>query len=262
MLCETYQADGQPAVCNNRTPVDEFVEKCHADHDLGFGFEMEYFLMDPQTNKPLGWPADPLARPLPQGHYYCGTGANAAYAQTVNDDHFDACIKAGLTIAGTNGDVVPGQWEIQIGIVYGLDAADQLWIARYLLQRAAERHGLSLAPKLDSEYNGSGLHTNVSSDDTRGEGGLEFIKNTMDNFAKLHASHMAMYGDGDASGMTGECETASFDKFSYGVTDRGASVRIPRTIAADGRGYFEDMHPASSADPYLVIKCIGEAMYA
>jgi len=47
-------------------------------------------------------------------------------------------------------------------------------------------------------------------------------------------------------------ETAPIDKFSYGVANRGASIRIPRQAEAEKCGYFEDRRPASNMDPYVV----------
>jgi glutamine synthetase len=263
VLCETHTSDDKPAKWNNRSAIRANIDACHSQHDLWFGFEMEYFLMDAQTHKPLGWPPGG-SRPPPQGQFYCGVGAHAAHGRHIKDEHASMCQKAGLTVAGTNGEVAPGQWEIQIGIVHGINAADQLWVARYILQRVAEKYGAyaSFDPKIDPGYNGSGLHTNVSTKQTRAEGtGIQFIEDSMQTFEKLHPAHMRQYGAGNERRMTGEHETASFERFSYGVADRGASIRIPRTTAAAGCGYFEDRRPASNADPYVVIKCIAEALY-
>jgi glutamine synthetase len=153
--------------------------------------------------------------------------------------------------------------EIQVGIGKGVDAGDQVWMARYVLGRVAEQHGLAVSyePKLAAEFNGSGMHTNVSSDDTRAPGGLAFITEAMPQFEAAHAEHMRAYGEGNQGRMTGAHETASYDRFSFGVADRGASVRIPRQTAAAGCGYFEDRRPAANADPYDVIRCVAAALY-
>ena len=59
----------------------------------------------------------------------------------------------------------------------------------------------------------------------------------------------ARYGEGNEKRLTGACETADINTFSYGVADRGCSVRIPRDTAAEGCGYLEDRRPASNVDP-------------
>ena len=52
--------------------------------------------------------------------------------------------------------------------------------------------------------------------------------------------------------MTGEHETAKYDVFSYGVANRGASIRIGNETQRQQKGYFEDRRPSSNMDPYLV----------
>ena len=56
--------------------------------------------------------------------------------------------------------------------------------------------------------------------------------------------------------MTGSLETSSVSDFSYGAANRGASIRIPRSVEEDGFGYFEDRRPSSNCDPYCVTDVI------
>ena len=57
--------------------------------------------------------------------------------------------------------------------------------------------------------------------------------------------------------LTGLHETQSIDKFSYGVSDRGASIRIPVGTIQDGwKGRLEDRRPASNGDPYRIAAAI------
>ena len=128
-------------------------------------------------------------------------------------------------------------------------------MARFLLHRVAEEFGvvITFAPKpIPGDWNGAGLHTNVSTKEMRLDGGLKAIEAVMGKLEKRHVEHIAVYGEGNAERMTGQHETASMDKFNWGIADRGASVRIPRQCAAAGKGYFEDRRPASNADPYQI----------
>ena len=128
-------------------------------------------------------------------------------------------------------------------------------MARFLLHRVAEEFGIvcTFAPKpVPGDWNGAGLHTNVSTEDMRKDGGLKTIEAMMGKLEKRHVEHIAVYGEGNADRMTGEHETANIDSFSWGIANRGASVRIPRQCAAAGKGYFEDRRPASNACPYQI----------
>ena len=126
-----------------------------------FGLEQEYTLLQKEVKWPLGWPVG--GYPGPQGPYYCGTGADKAWGRDIVNAHYKACLYAGIKISGINGEVMPGQWEFQVGPTEGIAAADQLWAARYILERITEIAGvvLSLDPKpIEGDWNGAGCHTN------------------------------------------------------------------------------------------------------
>eukprot|EP01084_Bolivina_argentea_P130922 231117_1 len=200
--------------------------------------------MTHDNRTPLGWPNNGF--PAPQGPYYCGVGSNVAYGRHVAEAHYRACLFAGLNISGINAEVMPGQWEFQIGPCTGIDSGDQLWLARYILARVAEDFGVivSYAPKpVKGDWNGTGAHTNYSTKSMRENGGYKHIINAIKKLGKAHKIHMKSYGKDNEDRLTGNHETAKFDTFKYGVADRGSSIRIPRQSEIDQKGYFEDRRP-------------------
>jgi glutamine synthetase len=250
VLCEVFNADGTVHVTNTRAHLRELAEK-YKKQEPWFGIEQEYTLF--QGIKPLGWPDNGF--PAPQGGYYCGVGADEVFGRPIVEAHMDACIRAGLEISGINAEVMPAQWEFQIGPLGALEVADQTWLARWLLYRIGEEFKVSatLHPKpVSGDWNGAGAHTNFSTKAMRENGGMKVIEEACKKLDQKHAEHMAVYGAHNEERMTGLHETCMIDEFRYGVSDRGASVRIPMATAKDGKGYLEDRRPAANMDPYLV----------
>lgn len=259
VMCETYKFDGTPTESNKRKTCMEVVNKCKNEHPW-FGIEQEYTLLDIDEH-PLGWPK--LGFPGPQGPYYCGVGANKVYARDVMDAHYRACLYAGVKIAGTNAEVMPAQWEYQVGPCEGISIGDDLWMSRFLLHRIAEEFGIvvTLDPKpIPGNWNGSGAHTNVSTQAMREDGGIKEIEKAVQKLSKCHERHIRAYdpneGRDNVRRLTGKHETSSIHDFSAGVANRGASIRIPRGVSDDGKGYFEDRRPSSNCDPYSVVEAI------
>jgi len=225
--------------------------------DPWFGVEQEYYLLHPDvtiTKRPLGWPDRGL--PTPQGDYYCSAGSQNAFGRLIAETHMRLCVKAGLSIAGINAEVGPGQWEFQCGIARGIELGDHLWVSRYLLNRIAELHGaeVNIQPKPINVkgWNGSGCHTNYSTKSTRGEKGWEAIQEHLKRLDEGHKDHINVYGRDNHLRLTGKYETSSMEKFSFGTGNRAASIRIPVGTEKDKRGYYEDRRPASNMDPYIV----------
>ena len=248
VLCEVLLPDFEPHTTNTRARCEE-VARTFASEEPLFGVEQEYTFF--KDGRPLGWPDTGF--PEPQGPYYCSVGGDYAVGREIVERHTLACLQAGLSIEGTNAEVMKGQWEFQIGVLGAPAIGDEVWLARWLLARVAEDHGVqvSLAAKpVPGDWNGAGAHTNFSTKAMR-----EFwapIIAACEALGDRVDVHIAAYGDGIKDRLTGEHETAPWHSYSYGTSDRGASVRIPWQVAKDRRGYIEDRRPNANMDPYRV----------
>ncbi len=249
VMCEVLNADGTAHESNGRAHIDD------DDNDFWFGFEQEYFLYNPETNRPLGFPVG--GYPAPQGPYYCSVGANNAYGRDIIEEHLDVCLEAGLNVEGINAEVAAGQWEFQIFAKGAKEAGDQIWLGRYLLERIGEKYGVAInwhcKPLGALDWNGSGMHANFSNTLLRTAGSKEIFDKVCEAFRPVVKEHIEVYGADNHLRLTGKHETASIHDFSYGVSDRGASIRIPVVVPKWGwKGYLEDRRPNSAADPYKV----------
>ena len=253
VLCEVMNPDGTPHSSNTRHNVGS------EEEDLWFGFEQEYTIM--KDGRPLGFPAN--GYPEPQGKYYCGVGNGQVHGRGFVDKHMESCIFAGIDITGTNAEVLLGQWEYQVFSKGKLKAGDDLWISRYILQQMSEDYGFKIDfhPKpVSGDWNGSGLHCNFSNDRMRNEGGEDYFKSIFSSFELRHDLHINCYGSSNELRLTGKHETQSIDKFSWGISDRGSSIRVPLATAENWKGYVEDRRPASNADPYRIVGVISETL--
>jgi len=269
VLTDTYKpADMSPLPTNSRAPAVEIFANS-PELEPWFGIEQEYTLF--KDGAPLGWPTSKAASgfgptiiigyPAPQGPYYCSAGADVAFGRDLVEEHLDAVLKAGINCSGINAEVMPGQWEYQVGPCVGIDSGDHMTMSRYILNRVAEKYGVvvSYDPKpIPGDWNGAGCHTNFSTAPMRTEKTAfeKIIKPMMAKLEAKHAEHIAAYGEGNDKRLTGHHETASIDKFSWGVANRGCSVRVGTETASNGFGYFEDRRPASNMDPYIVTSMI------
>ena len=252
VMNETLLPDMSPHPTNTRAACAAAAEK-FGSFDMWFGIEQEYTFF--QGRDPLGWPEDGF--PAPQGDYYCAVGSENIFGRDIVEEHMDACIAAGLTIAGINAEVMPGQWEYQIGPVGAPQVADELWIGRWLLARIAENYGVTVsldAKPVKGDWNGAGCHTNFSTKQMREN--YAACEAAAEALGTKAAEHIANYGAGIEDRLTGQHETASYKDFSYGVSDRGASIRIPWQVARDQKGYIEDRRPNANMDPYVVTRLV------
>jgi glutamine synthetase len=247
VLCETYESNSN-SLTDRQKAVEIFNQNPTA-HPW-FGLEQEYFFSTTPTNIFF-------EKHEEQGRFYCGVGLPAIQRKIV-EEHLDACLTANIQISGTNAEVAPNQWEFQIGPCEGIAAADQLLMARYLLERIAEKYGLFICyePKPFAKYNGSGCHTNFSTISMREAGGISEIVDCMAKLESKHKEHLEIYGNDNENRLTGKHETSSMDVFTYGYGTRNTSVRIPNQVVKNGCGYFEDRRPASNMNPYVVTSAI------
>ncbi|MBT8212545.1 MAG: glutamine synthetase beta-grasp domain-containing protein [Acidimicrobiia bacterium] len=256
VMCEVLNTDMTPHESNARAKAAETADK-YAAHEPWFGIEQEYTFF--KDGRPHGWPVGGF--PAPQGGYYCGVGADEIWGREVVEAHTKACMDAGLDISGTNAEVMIGQWEFQIGPAGTVEVGDQLWLARWLLYRIAEDFEISahLTPKpVQGDWNGAGAHTNFSTKEMRES--YEPIVAACEALGKKADLHIQHYGAGIEQRLTGLHETAPWTEYSYGVSDRGASVRIPWQVHREQKGYIEDRRPNANIDPYVVAQLITDTV--
>lgn len=263
VLCEVLNPDGTPHETNQRARLRHVLDAIDQAAAPWVGFEQEYTIY--HDGRPLGFPANGF--PGPQGPYYCSVGSENAFGREIAQSHARACLSAGLMLYGTNAEVMPGQWEFQVGY-RGIDGetgdalriADHLWIARYLLHRVGEPLDVSISfdnKPVRGDWNGAGMHANFSTAATRDPNtGFEAIDRAVGMLEDGHAFHIEHYGDRLHERLTGLHETCDIATFRSGVAHRGASIRIPQSVASKGYGYLEDRRPGANANPYLVTACL------
>jgi len=248
VMTEVLNADGTAHESNGRAKIND------DDNDFWFGFEQEYFIMDVDTQLPLGFPLG--GYPGPQGMYYCSVGGKNTHGRDLVEEHADLCIEAGINFEGINQEVACGQWEFQLFAKGAKKAGDELWLARYLLDRLTEDYNyyIDYHPKpIKGDWNGSGMHANFSNTTLRECGSRKTYEKICEAFRPVTKEHIEVYGEHNEQRLTGLHETASINDFSYGISDRGASIRIPIIVVENGwKGWLEDRRPASNADPYKI----------
>ena len=245
VMCEVMLPDGTPHPTNARATI--------LDDPGQPGSASSRNTSSDKDGRPLGFPTE--GYPAPQGQYYTGVGYKNVgdIAREIVDKHLDLCLDAGINHEGINAEVAKGQWEFQIFGKGSKTAADQMWVARYLLQRLCEKYGIDInwhCKPLRGDWNGSGMHSNFSTKYMREVGGKEYFEELMAAFDKYKNEHIAVYGPDNHLRLTGLHETQSIDKFNYGIANRGASIRVPHSFVNNGyKGYLEDRRPNSAGRP-------------
>ncbi len=257
VLCDTWNPDGTPHETNSRVDLSDTLDDIEESDDMWFSVEQEYTFLD-EDSLPCKWNQDKI-----QGENYCGVGSQNVTHRFIVDQHAMACISAGIDISGTNAEVLVSQWEYQLGPKGAMTTADDLLISRYLLQKMTEGYDFSVSfhPKpIEGEWNGAGAHINFSTEYMRETPDRNYIESVCDALAGKHEEHMEVYGEDNEKRLTGTCETQHYDKFSYGVSDRGASIRIPTETAMEWKGYLEDRRPSANVDPYEAFSVLVETI--
>lgn len=260
VLCETYNQDGRPTTSNTRHSAAK-IFNMYREQKPWFGLEQEYFILDKRIETT---PHTVLFYETTE--HYCGIGYDIEYRK-IAEEHMLACTKVGITISGINAEVSKNQWEFQIGPSEGILASDELLIARFLLERIAEKYGNTICyePKPFVHINGSGCHANFSTLKMRtpcdDNNGIMEIYRVINNMEKHHSQDIKHYGISNELRLSGKHETSSYTTFSSGIGDRGVSVRINNNTHDAGYGYFEDRRPAANMDPYLVTSILMKRVF-
>jgi len=257
VLCDTYYTDGTPHKTNSRHALQQLIEKYEESDTMQFSVEQEYTFLD-EDNLPVKWNCE-----MEKGQNYCGVGSQNVNHRIVVEQHAFACMQAGIDIFGTNAEVLVSQWEYQLGPKGAMETADDLWVSRYLLHKLTEGQSFyaSLEPKpVEGEWNGAGAHINFSTDYMRSNSDRNYIESICEALGETHKKHMEVYGENNEARLTGDCETQHYDKFTFGIANRGASIRIPPPTAHDWSGYLEDRRPAANVDPYKAFGALVETI--
>nr|CAH7745052.1 unnamed protein product [Callosobruchus chinensis] len=244
VLCETFDADEKPCKTNHRQKCVEALNKV-CDHEVYIGFEQDYYIMG-SDGRPFGWP--PMGEPISDRQYY-------ASMCTVIGREITECIYRALLYAGVNvysdcAEPAPSQWELKTNGERGVKPADDMWFSRWLMQRIAEDFGLciSFQPFVSPRWSKSGLHVTYSTKKMRDNDGMKYIQETIKKLEKCHTEMLKIYKS-----------TYLGDKFTSGIGDRTASVRIPKIVADKKKGFIEDRRPAGNADPYKIMEALIKA---
>lgn len=261
VLCECLNRDLTVHSTNHRSKCVELSKKVEQFECL-FGIEQEYILMDRDRdirNLPYKWLNVERPGVGVQGPYYCGVGGDRSFGREISNEHLLACLKAGVHICGTNSEVMPSQWEFQIGTCDMVTVSDDLYVARFILHKITEKYNCyaTFHPKPLQQWNGSGGHTNFSTNLMRTpNSGIFYIREACEQMSEKHVEHISVYGLDNDLRLSGKFETSSIDTFSWGEMNRAASIRIPLQVCVDNCGYLEDRRPAANLNPYLVTERI------
>ena len=118
--------DGTPHPSNGRATIDD------DDNDYWFGYEQEYFIMDVDTQLPVGFPVG--GYPGPQGVYYCSVGGKNTHWRAFVEEHADICLQSGINFEAINHEVSGGHWDFPVFAKGPKRPVESLRVARDLLE--------------------------------------------------------------------------------------------------------------------------------
>ncbi|EHB11474.1 Glutamine synthetase [Heterocephalus glaber] len=185
VFCEVFKCNWKPAETNLRHTCKWIMDMVCNQHPW-FRMGQEYTLMGTDGH-PFCW----LSSGFPglQGPYYHGVGAENAYVGDAVEAHYRACSYAGVKITRRNAEVMPAQWEFQVGPSEGISMGDHLWEARFISHCVCEDFGVmaTFDPKpIPGNWNGAGCHTNFSMKAMWEENGLKSIEEAIKKLSKRH----------------------------------------------------------------------------
>ena len=254
-------------LCNNTYIIDdhEFNVHCQMENlDLIknkldsetylLGFEQEFFMINPNTSRPFGV-TEPQS--IKQGPYYCGTGIFNSYQRPFLQDTREKLLDAGIELTGFNYEVAPSQAEFQV-CDYGIEAAYQLLILRYILERNGELFNIHISfSNVVYRYdniNNSGCHVNISNLNMRNDNGIEEIINKINELGDKTPTNEIdfnfIFGNNNTERLTGQLETSNWKIFDWGIGTRHSSIRVPVLTNKEHKGYFEDRRPGANVNPF------------
>ena len=265
VLCDCYTYDNEPISTNHRYAAEAiFQNETVKQSKPWYGLEQQFYFREFKSDRIMGFDTNTLTNPQKQGQYYCSIGAKNSFGRPVMEDFLENILFAGLSVSGINGEIGPGQWEFQIGPVEGIDAGDQMYLARYILEKTAEKYEIIVdyhpKPLEGSVWNGSGCHINFSTEEMRQTGGLTKILEAIEKLKDNHEEHMAVYGRDSDQRLIVPNDISKFDTFTFGIANSESSIKISHTVKENGYGYLEDRRPASNIEPYSAIAIIAETI--
>jgi glutamine synthetase len=243
VLCETYKENGEPMSNNYRQNAVKIFND-NKEIEPMFELEQDYFIINPNNNKPLGFPIS--GYPEPEGDYFCSIGTLNNFGRKIADLHYKLCLVAGVNIYSISANVAPGQWKFQIGQCNGIEAGDHMMIARYILDRIGELNNVCIdysEKPVQGNWNHSKCCVNYSTRHMRrGLGdkrGIDFITDAIKKLKKNNDDYVNILNYNTDTNM-----------------DMNNFITIPNEVNVKECGYFEDKRPPANINPYLLTSTI------
>lgn len=256
MLCEcVHPVTSAPLLSNTRAAAMKILTNGRNMHPT-FTITQQYVLSEAKS-QPYQWSTVFSEKQVPkQSLTYCGIGAGHAIGRDIALRHCRACQVAGLKVTSLNAAKMPAQWEFQIGVLEGIHAADELWLARFFLEIICEREHLRAVfhPKPKRKFAGSACYVTYSNDRTREPlEGVTQIMLIIHSLQQRHKTDIGKMGAGNDLRLHD-----GYEECTYGIGDLHASICIPARVFVQKSGHLEDRRPGANCDPYVVMALIHE----